>query len=328
MTGKRAAVTLVSFLVLSAACLAQGFAPRPPIAIRSDADLTPENGVVGGRGTPDDPYVIAGWEIDAGEGVGILLKGIDAHVVIEGCLIRGGPRGTGLSIAGSSRVTVQGCRFEGLGTGIFLYESPGARLIRNEFSGCWTGIQGNASPSLLIRGNLFRDARKYGLFLWRARGSVLEDNRAFGCGAGIYLDSCNGLTVAGNLVQECGWGIYLWDSHSCVLTRNAVAGCERGLGLYHTSSGNLLYHNAFLDCPLPAFDDSSGENRWFAPYPRGGNFWAGVGLEDRYSGSGQDEPGPDGIGDTPVRIPEVGLDRYPLMELPLGLPALEKGEEE
>ncbi len=326
MIGRHVALPLVSLLVLVAVSLGQEPVPHPAIAIRSDADLTPENGVVGGRGTPGDPYVIAGWEIDAGRGVGILVKGIGAHVVIEGCLIRGRPQGTGISIADSPHVTVRDCRFEGLGTGIFLYGSPGAAIVRNGFFGCWTGVQGNASPYLVIRGNLFRDARKYGLFLWRARSSDLEGNEAFGCGTGIYLDSSNGLTIAGNTVQDCGWGIYLWDSHSCVLTRNVVVGCERGLGLYHTSSRNFLYHNAFLDCPFPAFDDSSGVNRWFAPYPRGGNFWGGIGLEDRYSGPGQDDPGPDGIGDTPVRIPEAGLDRYPLMALPPGLPTSEKGE--
>ncbi len=322
----RALASLVVVLACAQVVVGAELSPHPPIVIASDADFTPENGAVGGSGTPGDPYIIAGWEIDAERGVGILLKDIKAHVVIEGCLIRGGPRGTGISISGSPYVTVRECRFEGLGTGIFLYESPGAKLVGNDFFGCWTGIQGNSSPSLLIRENVFRAARKHGLFLWRARGSVLEHNSALACGTGIYLDSCNGLTVTGNMVENCGWGIYLWDSHSCVLTRNVVAGCKRGLGLYHTSSGNLLYHNAFLDCPLPAFDDSSGENQWFAPYPRGGNFWAGVGLEDRYSGPGQDEPGSDGIGDTPVRIPEVGLDRYPLMVLPSWFPTPKKGE--
>ena len=55
-----------------------GVIPRPslwgggrsegePIYILSDDDFTAENGVVGGSGTPDDPYVIAGWTIEVSE---------------------------------------------------------------------------------------------------------------------------------------------------------------------------------------------------------------------------------------------------------------------
>lgn len=311
---------LVSFAVA-----AGEYRPHPPIVVASIADLVPENGVVKGSGTAGDPYVISGWEVDAGDRIGIAVRGVDAYLVIEDCLVRGTPRGTGVSIAGSPHVVVRDCRFEGLGTGIFLYEAPGAVLRRNEFVRCWTGIEGNASPWLSVRENIFREARKYGLFLWRARGSRLEGNRAFDCGYGIHLDSCNVLTITGNFVVNCRWGIYLWDSHDCILIRNAVMDCVRGLGLYHTSARNLIYHNAFIGCDYPAFDDSSGGNRWYAPYPQGGNFWSGLELMDRYSGPDQDELGPDGIGDTPVEIPEAGRDLYPLMVPPPGLPRYEEG---
>ena len=323
----REALRALAIVVLIALSTSAGeYRPHSPIVIATVADLTPENGVVKGSGTAEDPYVISGWEVDAGDGIGIVVRGVDAYLVIEDCLVRGTPRGTGVSIAGSPHVVVRDCRFEGLGTGVFLYEAPGAVLRGNEFVRCWTGIEGNASPRLLVRENLFRDARKHGLFLWRARGSRLEGNRAFDCGYGIYLDSCNVLTITGNLVVNCRWGIYLWDSHDCLLTRNVVENCVRGLGLYHTSARNLIYHNAFISCDYPAFDDSSGGNRWYAPYPQGGNFWGGVELDDRYSGPEQNEPGPDGIGDVPVEIPEAGRDWYPLMSPPPGLPSWEKGD--
>lgn len=59
-------------LLLGLLVLVLGFSPataqvpsleRGPIYIHSDLDFTPENGVTGGTGTSQDPYVIAGWTI-------------------------------------------------------------------------------------------------------------------------------------------------------------------------------------------------------------------------------------------------------------------------
>lgn len=326
MSGRNLAIISISILVIPLSALAQPPSPRPPIVIASDSEFTLENGVVRGSGTPNDPYIIAGWEIDAGSGTGIVIRGVGAYVIVEDCWIQGGPKGTGVSVSLAPNVIVRRCRFENLGTGVFIYQSPGVVMEGNEFIDCWTGIDGNQSGGLQIRGNEFHRAKKRGVFLWRARASVVEGNKFWGCGAGIYLDSCNQFTVKGNFLKECGWGIYLWDSHSGSVTLNALVGCARGIGLYHTSAYNYLYHNSFVDCALPAFDDSSGENRWFAPYPQGGNFW-GIELQDNMAGPDQREKGSDGIGDEPVKIPETGVDRYPLVSPPPGVPQFDEGGE-
>ena len=279
---------------------------------------------MGGSGTPGDPYLISGWEIDAGAGTAIAIRGVDAHVVIENCTLRGSPRGTGVSIATSPHVVVRNCLVVGLGTGIFLYDSPGVVLEGNRFDDTWTGIEASQSPGIAVRENFVRGARKRGIFLWRTRGCLVEGNELRDCGTGMYLDSVNRFALRGNLVVGGEWGLYLWDSHEGKVTLNVLVGCQWDLGLYHTSAYNLLYHNAFIDCGIPAFDDASGENRWYAPYPRGGNFWGGVELEDLRSGPDQSEPRPDGIGDRPVEIPEAGVDRYPLLAPPPRLPDYEE----
>jgi len=315
------------FLVLMAVSWAAGLAaPHAPIAILSTGDFTRENGVVRGTGSPDDPYLISGWEFAVGDEVGIMIRGTAAYLVIENCTFAGTPRGTGISLAGAPHVTIRNCRFQGLGTGIFGYQSPGLSVESCEFSGGWTGIEANDCDGMVVRDCQFLKLQRRGAFLWRCRTSRASGNRFLDSRTGLYLDSCNYYRVEGNLARGCGWGIYLWDSHHGTVTLNALVDCERGLGLYHTSSDNRLYHNAFLDCPLPAFDDASGENRWYAPYPAGGNYWGGSPLEDSNSGPGQDRPGSDGIGDRPVEIPEAGLDRYPLLAPPPGLPSFEEGK--
>ncbi|MFC2106627.1 hypothetical protein ACFLS0_07760, partial [Candidatus Bipolaricaulota bacterium] len=57
---------------------------RGPISILGDTDFTTENGVVGGTGTQDDPYVVAGWEIvvPSGEYYGVRIENVTAQFAL------------------------------------------------------------------------------------------------------------------------------------------------------------------------------------------------------------------------------------------------------
>src|SRR3989337_2369104 len=63
LAGALAAVSLAALVAISGA--ASAYVPRAPILIVGDAAFTPDNGVTGGSGTPSDPYMIEGWDIDA-----------------------------------------------------------------------------------------------------------------------------------------------------------------------------------------------------------------------------------------------------------------------
>src|SRR2546427_4540831 len=52
-------------LVLSALRVSAAYTPHSPIGIGGDTGFTAANGVTGGSGTASDPYIIAGWEINA-----------------------------------------------------------------------------------------------------------------------------------------------------------------------------------------------------------------------------------------------------------------------
>jgi hypothetical protein len=74
----------------------------------------------------------------------------------------------------------------------------------------------------------------------------------------------------------------------------------------------LAYHNDFrsdlgwiiADGPTLAWDDG---------YPVGGNYWSNYTGVDQFGGPGQNIPGPDGIGDTPMILDANDTDHYPLM---------------
>ena len=75
-------------IILSALALFVGVAAeRGPISILSDADFNAENGVIGGAGTPADPFLIVGWQIRVPSGnlYGIRIEDTTASFVIRGC---------------------------------------------------------------------------------------------------------------------------------------------------------------------------------------------------------------------------------------------------
>jgi len=62
---------------------------HPPIYIEGNDEFTPENGVTGGSGTEENPYVIEDWIIVGNEPVenGIFINNTDVYFVIRNCTI-------------------------------------------------------------------------------------------------------------------------------------------------------------------------------------------------------------------------------------------------
>lgn len=58
---------------------------------------------------------------------------------------------------------------------------------------------------------------------------------------------------------------------------------------------------------------SARARRWDNGYPSGANYWSDYTGIDKLSGPSQDQPGSDGIGDTPYTIDTDNKDTYPLV---------------
>ena len=74
----------------------------------------------------------------------------------------------------------------------------------------------------------------------------------------------------------------------------------------------MIFHNNLINNTNQIRLSHSNET-WDDCYPSGGNYWSDYTGIDEYSGLNQDEPGSDGIGDTPYIIDENNQDNYPLM---------------
>jgi len=76
-----------------------------PIVINGDAGFTAANGVIRGTGTPQDPYLIAWWDIaGAASGAGISISGTSAYFVIRGVKVHGGHYGVHLASVANGRI--------------------------------------------------------------------------------------------------------------------------------------------------------------------------------------------------------------------------------
>uniref|UniRef100_A0A7C4FGW0 Right handed beta helix domain-containing protein n=1 Tax=Ignisphaera aggregans TaxID=334771 RepID=A0A7C4FGW0_9CREN len=127
------------------------------------------------------------------------------------------------------------------------------------------------------------------LFSGLARDGVVHDN-FIAFNGGDYEPFCGDL----------GTGVCVYGSEVCNIT---------------------FYHNSFvnnsLDNGKQVYITREGY-KWDSGYPSGGNYWSDYTGVDVKKGVNQDEPGSDGIGDTPhqVSIYPGELDRYPLVKRP------------
>ena len=154
--------------------------------------------------------------------------------------------------------------------------------------------------------------------------NVIISNNLYENDIGIWFDgepdaSVFNNTVSNNLIVGNGKGLRLDYSHSSTIHFNALINNEYGIYLLE-SYGNYIYHNNFINNTEQVYDPSweypdvsPSVNFWDDGYPSGGNYWSDYNGTDFYSGPFQNEPGSDGIGDTPYVIDENNVDHYPLM---------------
>ena len=84
------AQVVTTFVLVSTSTPAGAYTTHAPILITGNADFSPANGVTGGSGTPSDPYVIEGWDIDASSASGIVIKDTTSFFVLRGNQVHSG----------------------------------------------------------------------------------------------------------------------------------------------------------------------------------------------------------------------------------------------
>lgn len=175
-----------------------------------------------------------------------------------------------------------------------------------------------------------------GVFLWFSLNSTVIDNNIENSTNGVWLANCIWNNIGNNTVSNNDVGIgasyasqnfinsntvasnklvglVVDDSSLNTIDRNCIENNGFGISL-SASTGNIIYHNNFMNNTKQVDATPAYANVWDDDYPSGGNYWSNYNGTDVYSGSFQNETGPDGIGDTHHVIDENNIDRYPLMK--------------
>ena len=191
------------------------YTPHNPISINGDTDFTEANGVTGGNGTIEDPYIIEGWEITA-QDTAIDIAFTTAYFIIRNCSLKGGgvsfyaiDRGgidniimsenvnIGFYIEGSSNITItnstvaaalcikllsshhvsiSNCTFQG--DGVYLDSSSFIMLLNLSIVNGNVGIQSFSSNNVTILGcDVFSNT--FGIALYGCEHGVLRNNTLY-----------------------------------------------------------------------------------------------------------------------------------------------------
>ncbi|MDE2439616.1 MAG: nitrous oxide reductase family maturation protein NosD [Betaproteobacteria bacterium] len=221
------------------------------------------------------------------------------------------------------------------GNGIQLYNTTGARILRNHISFARDGIYVDVSHHAVFRGNsmhhlrygthymnsndnLWEDNESYlnrgGLALMEVRHQTVRNNRAWGnADHGIMLRTIQDSVIENNVVAGNGRGFFIYDAEYNVLKGNRVIGNRVGAHVWAGSIHNDVDGNDFIQNREQVRYVATHDEIWGKQQ---GNYWSNY--------AGWDANG-DGIGDVPYEANDM-VDRliwkFPLVKLLLNSPAV------
>jgi len=231
---------LLAFLLVAATLTALSTIPQPvlaytphaPILIDGNAGFTSANGVTGGSGTPNDPYIIEGWEIVPTSSGGITVVSSNASLVIRNVYVHSSPS-SGLGVVAARNIRVERSTFEGNSDGIRLTTAANVTIVESTFSGNRdSGVWAFNSRALNISSSTVNGSRSGGFWLIGSQDLVVINNtiRANGAttgtiNAGIYLEQVQTVRVSNNTIESNKpYGIRAEDIVNATITSNTLMG--------------------------------------------------------------------------------------------------------
>ena len=142
------------------------------------------------------------------------------HVRVSGLTMRNGGFDLGAPDAGvlvrASNATIEGCRIEGGGFGIYLRASHDCRIVNNT-------IVGNTNVPNAKRGN--------GIHLWNSKNNTIANNFVTEARDGMYFSYADQNIIASNRVEQTRFGIHYMYSHHNQLRANTLTANSVGAAL-------------------------------------------------------------------------------------------------
>jgi parallel beta-helix repeat protein len=286
--------------VLVVADLITGMIPHTPIRINSNADFNAAHGVTGGNGTVWAPWIIENYDINGtGYGYCIYVGNTTDYFTIQNCYLHEASGNPEIYFGDAS---------------IYLFSVQNGNLSNNIAISNGIGYHLRASSHNII---LFNNASLggSGIYLYNGCNNNIIKNNTVGnhSSVSIYIQtSCNSNMVLNNTVSKNYFNIRIQSSsNGNVVANNYVSDGGSGISLSSVEY-NTIYHNQIINNTYQAYNGPYN-NWWNLSYPTGGNYWSNyTGIDVKWD-TLQNQPGSDGIGDTPYIITANFTDNYPLM---------------
>ena len=191
--------------------------------------------------------------------------------------------------------------------GVFLFQASSCRITHNTIINVTAGTDWMPGRGILLS---------------LSSNNYIIANNIYNSYICISLEHSNLNLVSYNNVTSSQYsssgtfqGISIYESSNNTVTNNWITNGTSSSWAIDVTSGssyNLIYHNNFINNVRQARVENI-TNRWYADWPAGGNFWSDHVAVDKFYGQYQNQPGSDGIGDTPYIISGSNIDAYPLM---------------
>ncbi|MBS0565138.1 MAG: nitrous oxide reductase family maturation protein NosD [Proteobacteria bacterium] len=191
-------------------------------------------------------------EIDSGVRI---LKGADRARILGNVLT---DNLHGIDIHGGRDALVSANRIVGRqnphmidrGNGIYVWNSPGAVVEKNDIRFGRDGIFANTSKKDIFRGNLFRDLR-FAIHYMYTHDSEVSGNISIGNHLGFAIMYSNRVTAHDNLsLVDRSHGLMLNSANDGEFYGNLVRGGAEKCTFIYDANKNLIYGNRFDGCAI------------------------------------------------------------------------------
>ena len=181
-------VTTLSWSSATSDVTAAAFEAHPPISIGSNAEFTSANGVVGGIGTAQDPFIIQGWNITARGENAIDIRGTNAYFVIHNVYVSSFSDGIHIENAANGRI--ENSTVTQSLNGVYSFGTSAIMVLHNNLAYNRNGVNVQSSNTMSIRGNTILSSRGIGIFLLVIGNvNVTENNIFWSAERGISVDT-------------------------------------------------------------------------------------------------------------------------------------------
>lgn len=232
-----------------------------------------------GNGIQGDPYVISGYHVIAGGAEScIVLKNMDVHVLITGCMMSGANReirnryngglllenvsnvvvedsllddnSHGISVTFSQDIVITGVAVENSNRpGIMIAGSTGVLVNGSTVTGSYHGIFVHDSTNVNVTGCELENIITTGVLVQYSTSVNVVSNTIKGCTAmGVFIERSASATVVGNQIQGCAWDGIGINSNGTTVSGNQVRDCLlAGIMLYVAATGNTVTGNTLTN---------------------------------------------------------------------------------